>query len=84
MKPERVRAVGRARGKNSRERLPRIAARINLQDFAIAPVKPGDDEQFVAGGDAFESRCGPRLKFKPRGRRAFGALLGRFAPLFDR
>ena len=57
---------------------------MNLQDFAIAPVKPSDHDEFVAGDDAFESRSGPRFKFKPRGRRAFGALLGRLAPLLDR
>ncbi len=60
-----------------------IAARVDLQDFAISLVEPGDDANLVAGLYTMQTRRCPRFDLDPRLRRALRPLLRRFTPLLE-
>ena len=56
VQPDRVRAVGRARGEDALLGAGGVAARVHAQDVAARAVQPREHDQLVAGGDALERR----------------------------
>src|SRR5262245_28318595 len=57
---------------------------MDLQDVATRPVKPCDNDELVAGGNAIQCPSGPRLYLEPCIRRALGTLSGRFTARLER
>src|SRR5262245_4786111 len=84
MKAERVRPIGRAGRKHTRERIFRIRSRMDLEDVSSRAMKPSDDENLVTHGEAAKRRGGPALDFEPGVRPAFGSLFRRALPIFKR
>ena len=84
VEPDRVRPVRRARAEDALQRARLVASRVDLQDVAVAPVEPGEDDHVVARPDPVERLGDLRLEHEPRVRRALVALLGRRGEVRER
>lgn len=62
--------VGGERGKDVGAGAAAVGARMDLQDIAPGSVEPGDDDDFVAGGESQEP-FGCEGRFRARRRGAF-------------
>src|SRR5690349_7652579 len=84
VKAEGIRAVRRARRKNTSKRRVLVRARMHLQDLALRLMQPGDQNNFLANDKALHSRQYAPRQIYPRVRCSFISLLRSAVPVLQR
>ena len=84
MEAERIGAVGRAGGEDAGEGSILVAARMNLESGAAGTMKPGDQNELLADGEAVERVGEFAVDVEPGVRCAFAALARRAFAVLER
>src|SRR5262252_4723481 len=78
MQAQRIWSIGRARGKDSRQRASAIRAWMDLKYIALRPMQPGDHNYLIFRSEPFKCLAHQRVHFEPGVGRSFVALHGSF------